>query len=89
MGLLIFGIYLVYKIRNAKTEVQAEKLFLGAPVCLELIVSSLLYAVRHIFWNQLSPDQFLIMLCLRSLLCVALGTGLIVGPRVSIRAGRM
>lgn len=84
MGLLLFGIYLVYKIRNAKTEVRAEKLYLGAPVCMELIVSGCLYTVRHIYWDLLTTDQFLVLLCIRSLLSVALGTGLIVAPRVGI-----
>lgn len=84
MGLLLFGIYLVYKLRNASSEVYKEKLILSASLFIELFISALAYSIRHLFWNRLTPDQILILYCLRCQLTVTLTVALVFGPKVSV-----
>lgn len=83
MGLLLFGIYLVYKLRNASSESHKEKLVLSGSIFLELFVSLFAYSIRHLFWNQLTANQFLLLYCVRCHLTVTITLALVLGPKVS------
>lgn len=85
MALLLFGINLVYKLRNASSEAHKEKLVLSAAVFIELFVSALTYTARHFLWNQLSTNQILLLYCFRCQLTVSVTLGLVFGPKVSGR----
>lgn len=83
MGLLVFGVYLVYKLRNASSEVYKEKLVLSVSLFIELFISLLAYTIRHSLWRQLSWQQLLILYCLRSQLTVSVTLILVFAPKVS------
>lgn len=83
IGMLLFGIYLIYKLRNASTDAHKEKLVLSASVFIELLISTLAYIIRHTFWQQLSSDQLLVLYCARCQLTVTLTVALVFGPKVS------
>lgn len=84
LTLLFFGIYLVYKLRNASSEVHKEKLILSSSVFIELFFSSLTYLIRHLLWEQLSSEEVLILYCIRCQFTVTLILALIFGPKVTI-----
>lgn len=83
IGLLLFGIYLIYKLRNAGSDTHKDKLVLSVAVFIELLISTLAYIIRHTFWQQLSSDQLLILYCARCQLTVTLTVALVFGPKVS------
>lgn len=83
IGLLLFGIYLIYKLRNASSDAHKEKLVLSASVFIELLISTLTYIIRHMFWERLSSDQLLVLHCIRCHLTVTLTVSLVFGPKVS------
>lgn len=82
MGLLVFGIYLVYKLRNASGDVHKEKLVLCVPIFVELLVSGCAYSLRHAFWRQLTSNQLLALYFIRCQLTVSVGLALVFGPKV-------
>lgn len=84
MGFLLFGIYLVYKLRNASSEAHKEKLVLCASVFIELLVSGLTYTIRHLLWTQLTSDQLLLLYFVRCQLTVTPTVALIFAPKVSL-----
>lgn len=84
MALLLVAVYLVYKLRNASSDTHKEKFVLSASVFVELIVSSMCYAVRHAFWRQLHSNQMLLLDTTRSQLTVTLTLALVLGPKVSL-----
>jgi len=79
----MFGIYIVYKLKNASREVHKEKLVLCAPIFLELLLSSSLYTTRHLLWDKLSSNQMLLLYFLRCQLTISLTVALIFWPKVS------
>lgn len=79
----MFGLNLVYKLRNASSEVYKEKLVLSVTVFIGLLVSSAAYALRHTFWHRLTNNQLLLLYAFRCQLTVSLGIGLIFVPKVS------
>lgn len=83
MGLLVFGIYLVYKLRNANSDVHKEKLALCAPIFIELLVSGCAYSLRHAFWRHLGSNQLLALYFIRCQLTVTVTLALVVVPKVS------
>ena len=83
MGLLVFGIYLVYKLRNANSDVHKEKLALCAPIFIELLVSGCTYSLRHAFWRHLGSNQLLALYFIRCQLTVTVTLALVVVPKVS------
>lgn len=83
MALLIFGIYIIYKLRNASGEVHKEKLVLCLSIFIELFVSAVAYTIRHAFWNQLNSQEILLLYFLRCHLTVTLALSLIFAPKVS------
>lgn len=84
MGLLLFGLHLVYKLRNATSETHKEKVILCLAVAFELLTSILLYTVRHSFWNKLTnSDHLLVLYALRCQLTVTLTVALVFAPKVS------
>lgn len=84
IALLVFGIYLIYKLRNANSEVHKEKLVLCSVVFIELIASGSTYMLRHLFWNQLLSDQILLLYFVRCQLTVTVNIALVFGPKVSV-----
>lgn len=85
IALLLFGVHLVYKLRNASIEVHKEKTILSLAIFVELLISLFLYLVRHSLWNSLSADHLLIMHSIRCQLTVTLTVALVFGPKVSLR----
>lgn len=83
MAMLLFGLHLVYKLRNASGELHKEKLILSVAVFVELLISAMAYAVRHALWHQLHADHLLALYALRCQLTVSLTVGLVFGPKVS------
>ncbi|KAF7488855.1 Putative G-protein coupled receptor [Sarcoptes scabiei] len=64
---LLSGVYLTYRIRNAKKEIYKEKLTLTVSILLETIVSFTTYIIRHLFWSHpnLHPDHLLLLYAIR------------------------
>ena len=83
IGLLLFGLHLVYKLRNASIEVHKEKTILSLAIFVELLISLALYLVRHSLWNSLSAEHLLLMHSIRCQLTVTLTVALVFGPKVS------
>lgn len=81
--LLVCGLRLVYKLRNASGDSHREKLVLGVSVALELVVSSAFYLARHALWAQLTPDQLLLLYFGRNQLTVSVSLALVFAPKVS------
>jgi hypothetical protein len=79
----LFGLHLVYKLRNASMEVNKEKLILGLAVLIELITSALVYLIRHSLWRSLTSDHLLVLYAIRCQLTVTLTVALVFGPKVS------
>lgn len=84
--MLVFGIYLVYKLRNASSEVYKEKLVLSGALFVELLVSAFAYATRHLLWASLSSHELLLLYCVRCQLTVSLTLALVFGPKVGVQA---
>lgn len=83
MGLLLFGVHLIYKLRNAKSEVHKEKLILCGSIFAELLISAFAYSIRHVFWSRLTSDQLLLLYGIRCQFTVTLTVALIFAPKVS------
>lgn len=84
LGLLLFGLYLVYKLRNAKSDTHKEKLILCLAVALELVISLPLYTLRHALWNKFANnDHLLLLYAARCHLTVTLTVALVFWPKVS------
>nr|XP_046916321.1 probable G-protein coupled receptor 158 [Dermatophagoides farinae] len=64
---LLSGVYLTYRIRNAKKEIYKEKLTLTISILLETIVSFFTYVIKHAFWSHpsLHPDHLLLLYAIR------------------------
>lgn len=84
MALLLFGLYLVYKLRNASSEIHKEKLILCLAVPIELCISIITYCIRHALWNTLTQNELLVLYCLRCQLTVTLTLAMVLGPKVSL-----
>ena len=83
MGLLFFGVHLVYKLRNLTSDVHKEKLILCVAVFVELFVSAFAYGLRHILWHSLDSDHLLVLYAIRCQLSVTSTIALVFGPKVS------
>ena len=88
IALLLFGLRLVYKLRNASSEVHKEKLILCLAVALELTSSLLVYLVRHLLWSRLAQQEgdlwiLLPLYAARCQLTVTLTVLLVFIPKVS------
>lgn len=84
MALLLFGLHLVYKLRNASSEIHKEKLILCIAVFTELLISTLAYLTRHALWHRLGPDHLLVLYAVRCQLTVTLTVALVFAPKVII-----
>lgn len=64
---LLSGVYLTYRIRNAKKEIYKEKLTLTMSLLLESIVSLTTYIIKHTLWTHpnLHPDHILLLYAIR------------------------
>ncbi|OTF72517.1 sweet-taste receptor-like protein, partial [Euroglyphus maynei] len=64
---LLSGVYLTYRIRNAKKEIYKEKITLTISILLETIVSFFTYVIKHTFWSHpsLHPDHLLLLYAIR------------------------
>uniref|UniRef100_A0A6G1SQP3 Putative G-protein coupled receptor 158 n=1 Tax=Aceria tosichella TaxID=561515 RepID=A0A6G1SQP3_9ACAR len=82
IALLLFGLHLFYKLRNAPMEVNKEKLILGLAVLFELITSTLAYLIRHSLWHSLTSDHLLVLYAIRCQLTVTLTVLLVFGPKL-------
>lgn len=80
---LVFGLRLVYRLRNADSETYSEKPVLSAAIFIELLVSIPTYALKHGLWNELSPDQLLVLYTIRCQFTVTPTLVLIFAPKVS------
>ena len=80
---LVFGLRLVYKLRNASSETHSEKPILSAAIFIELLVSLPTYALKHTLWDKLSSDQLLVLYAIRCQLTVTPTLALIFCPKVS------
>lgn len=84
IALLLFGLHLVYKLRNASMDLHKEKLILGLAVAIELVISTFAYLIRHSLWHSLTGDHLLVLYAIRCQLTVTLTVVLVFGPKVSI-----
>lgn len=87
MLFLLSGVYLTYRIRNAKKEVYQEKVTLSIGIILETAVSFLTYLVKHSFWSHpdLHPDHILLLYLIRCHTTVTTMILILFFPKVSLK----
>lgn len=81
---LLSGVYITYCIRNARREIYKEKWTLCSIVYLELVISTITYALRHLLYQNLHPDYLFSLYFLRCQLTVTLALILLLFPKVSM-----
>ncbi|KAI2804765.1 hypothetical protein BLOT_003753 [Blomia tropicalis] len=64
---LLSGVYLTYRIRNAKKEVYRERMTLTLAILFETTISFVAYLVKHAMWSHPSmhPDHILLLYFVR------------------------
>ncbi|XP_022250510.1 probable G-protein coupled receptor 158 isoform X2 [Limulus polyphemus] len=82
LAFLFFGIYLTYRIRNAKADWFREKMVLFAAIYIEVIVSFVIYAIRHTMRLSLGPDFVFFLFFIRCQLTVSGILILVFGPKL-------
>ncbi|XP_076339995.1 metabotropic glycine receptor-like isoform X2 [Tachypleus tridentatus] len=82
LGFMCFGIYLTYRIRNAKTDYFREKTVLCAAIYIEVIVSFVIHAIRHSMRFSLGPDFVFFLFFIRCQLTVSGILTVIFGPKL-------
>ena len=83
---LLTGVYITYCIRNARREIYKEKWTLCSIVYLELVISTVTYVLRHIFYQSIHPDLIFMLYFTRCQLTVTLSLILLFFPKVSCTA---
>ncbi|GAU95590.1 hypothetical protein RvY_07186-2 [Ramazzottius varieornatus] len=81
MLILLWGVYLSYLARNCKTLYMERKL-LSAAILVELVVSGILYVIRHVIWYDVHPDVIYILYFVRSQLTVTVNLLIIFGGKM-------
>lgn len=81
---LLTGVYISYCIRNARREIYKEKWTLCSIVYLELVISTVTYVLRHIFYQSIHPDVIFLLYFARCQLTVSLSIAFFFFPKVSI-----
>ncbi|XP_076303976.1 metabotropic glycine receptor-like [Tachypleus tridentatus] len=79
---LLFGIYLTYRIRNAKADYFREKTVLFAAIYIEVIVSFVVHAIRHTMRLSLGPDFVFFLFFIRCQLTISGILILVFGPKL-------
>ncbi|XP_015919290.1 metabotropic glycine receptor [Parasteatoda tepidariorum] len=79
---LVFGVFLTYKVRNAKSDVLHEKEVLCWSVYIEALVSLLMYTIRHVVWSNLLPDYIYLLYFLRCQCTVTIILFFIFAPKL-------
>ncbi|XP_054708356.1 probable G-protein coupled receptor 158 [Uloborus diversus] len=79
---LLFGVFLTYKVRNAKSDCFHEKEMLAWSIYIEALVSLLMYTIRHVVWSNLQPDYIYLLYFLRCQCTVTLILFLIFAPKL-------
>ena len=80
---LLTGVYITYCIRNARKEIYKEKWTLCSIVYLELVISTVTYVLRHIFYQSIHPDVIFMLYFTRCQLTVTFSLVLLLLPKVS------
>ena len=80
---LLTGVYITYCIRNARREIYKEKWTLCSIIYLELVISTVTYVLRHIFYQSIHPDVIFMLYFSRCQLTVTLSLILLLSPKVS------
>lgn len=80
---LLTGVYITYCIRNARREIYKEKWTLCSIIYVELVISTVTYVLRHIFYQSIHPDIIFMLYFARCQLTVTLSLILLLTPKVS------
>ena len=81
---LLTGVYITYCIRNARREIYKEKWTLCSMIYLELVISTVTYVLRHIFYQSIHPDLIFLLYFARCQLTVTLSLILLLLPKVRL-----
>ncbi|KFM78586.1 putative G-protein coupled receptor 158, partial [Stegodyphus mimosarum] len=79
---LLFGVFLTYKVRNARSDCFHEKETLAWSIYVEALVSLLMYTIRHVVWSNLLPDYIYLLYFLRCQCTVTLILFFIFAPKL-------
>ncbi|XP_055930016.1 probable G-protein coupled receptor 158 [Argiope bruennichi] len=79
---LLFGVFLTYKIRNARSDCFHEKETLAWSIYVEALVSLLMYSIRHVVWSNLQPDYIYLLYFLRCQCTVTIILFFIFAPKL-------
>ncbi|GFT05169.1 probable G-protein coupled receptor 158 [Nephila pilipes] len=79
---LLFGVFLTYKIRNARSDCFHEKETLSWSIYVEALVSMLMYTIRHVVWSNLQPDYIYLLYFLRCQCTVTIILFFIFAPKL-------
>ncbi|WAR10136.1 GP158-like protein, partial [Mya arenaria] len=78
---LVFGLYLCWRVRAAQSEYR-EGFYVSTAIFQECVISTMFYALRHIYWVNLHPDYLFLMYFLRCQLTVSVTLVLVFGPKL-------